>query len=148
MIRPATHEDIPRLIELGEQMHVESRFASLPFDRDKVRGLFAHLIESPDGLLLVAEIDGVPIGGFAGYVVEHYFARTKVASDFGLFIEPASRGGMTAPRLLKAYIEWAKEQGAVMIQAGITTGVHVEQTTRLYEKLGFRNNGQIFELEN
>lgn len=148
MIRTATHEDIPRLIELGEQMHVESRFARLPFDRDKVQALFAHLIESPDGLLLVADADGVLVGGFAGYVVEHYFARTKVASDFGLFIEPASRGGMTAPRLLKAYIEWAKAQGAVMIQAGITTGVHVEQTTRLYEKLGFRNNGQLFELEN
>ena len=98
-------------------------------------------------MLLVAEIDGVPIVALPA-TWSSITARTKVASDFGLFIEPASRGGMTAPRLLKAYIEWAKEQGAVMIQAGITTGVHVEQTTRLYEKLGFRNNGQLFELEN
>lgn len=147
MIRPATHDDIERLVELGEQMHAESRFAKLSFDHDKVRNLFAHLIESPDGLLIVADVDGLIIGGFAGYVVEHYFALTKVASDFGLFVAPEHRGGMTAPRLMRAYVEWAKEQGAVMVQAGITTGVHVNETARLYQKLGFKQAGLLFELE-
>lgn len=145
MIRPATHDDIDRLVILGEEMHVESRFARLPLDVDKVRALFAHLIESPDGLLIVAEKDGEVIGGFAGYVAEHYFARTKVASDFGLFISRQYRGGMTAARLLKAYATWAKERGAVMIQAGITTGVHVEESTRLYRAVGFSQVGTLFE---
>lgn len=147
MIRPATHDDIDRLVILGEEMHVESRFARLPLDVDKVRALFAHLIESPDGLLIVAEKDGEVIGGFAGYVAEHYFARTKVASDFGLFISKQERGGMNAVRLLKAYARWAKEHGAVMIQAGITTGVHVEATSLMYKKIGFRQVGVLFELE-
>lgn len=148
MIRNATHDDIGRLVTLGKEMHAESRFSRLPLDVDKVRALFAHLIESPDGLLIVSEKDGEVIGGFAGYVAEHYFARTKVAADFGLFISPADRGGMTAPRLLKAYAKWAKERGAVMIQAGITTGTHVDETTRLYQALGFRQVGTLFELEN
>lgn len=147
MIRPATHEDIPRLVELGEEMHKESRFACLPFDEDKVRRLFAHLIESPDGLMIVAEENGVVIGGFAGMVHEYYFSRAKLACDFALFVCHEYRGGMAAPRLMKAYIAWAKERGALMIQAGITTGVHVEQTSRLYEKLGFKNAGQLFEME-
>lgn len=147
MIRPATHDDIDRLVILGEEMHVESRFARLPLDVDKVRALFAHLIESPDGLLIVADKDGEVIGGFAGYVAEHYFARTKVAADFGLFISRGDRGGMTAPRLLKAYAKWAKERGAVMIQAGITTGVHVDESTRLYQALGFSQVGVLFELD-
>lgn len=147
MIRPATHDDIDRLVILGEEMHVESRFARLPLDVDKVRALFAHLIESPDGLLIVAEKDGEVIGGFAGYVAEHYFARTKVASDFGLFISRQDRGGMTAARLLRVYATWAKERGAVMVQAGITTGVHVDETTRLYQALGFRQVGALFELK-
>lgn len=146
MIRPATHDDIDRLTELGEQMHVESRFAHLPIDRAKVRALFAHLIESPDGLLIVSEKDGEVIGGFAGYVCEHYFARTKVAQDFGLFIAPEFRGGLSAPRLLKAYVDWAKEKGAAMIQAGITTGVHVEASTQLYLRMGFQPAGNLFEI--
>lgn len=146
MIRPATHDDIDRLTELGEQMHVESRFADLPIDRSKVRALFAHLIESPDGLLIVSEKDGEVIGGFAGYVCEHYFARTTVAQDFGLFIAPEFRGGLSAPRLLKAYIDWAKEKGAAMIQAGITTGVHVEASTQLYLRMGFQPAGNLFEI--
>lgn len=147
MIRPATHDDIDRLVILGEEMHADSHFARLPLDVDKVAALFAHLIESPDGLLIVAEKDSEVIGGFAGYVTEHYFARTKVASDFGLFISRHYRGGMTAARLMKAYATWAKERGAVMIQAGITTGVHVEESTRLYQAIGFRAVGTLFELE-
>lgn len=147
MIRPATHDDIDRLAELGEMMHAESRFARLPIDLHKVRALFAHLIESPDGLLIVSESDGVVIGGFAGYVVEHYFARTLVADDFALFVDPEYRGGMSAPRLLKAYVDWAKGKGAVMIHAGITTGVHVDETAKLYERLGFKLAGQLFEIE-
>lgn len=147
MIRPATHDDIDRLVILGEEMHVESRFARLPLDVDKVRALFAHLIESQDGLLLVSEKDGEIIGGFAGYVAEHYFSRTKVACDFGLFIAHEHRGGMSAPRLMKAYAAWAKEHGAKMIQAGITTGVHVDESSRLYQALGYRQVGALFELE-
>jgi GNAT superfamily N-acetyltransferase len=146
MIRAATHDDIPRLAELGRQMHVESRFARLPLDDGKVRALFVELIESADGLLIVAENGGEVIGGFAGYVCEHYFARTLVAGDYALFIAPEHRGGMAAPRLLKAYVAWAKSRGAVMIQAGITTGVHVEATTQLYQRLGFQPAGALFEI--
>ena len=51
----------------------------------------------------------------------------------------------TSTRLLDNYIAWARTRGADLIQLGITTGVHVEATTRLYESAGFLPAGPLFE---
>lgn len=147
MIRPAIKEDINDLVVLGREMHEESRFAGLTFSEEKVRHLLAHLIDDPNGCLLVSEKDGVIIGGFAGFISEHYFSTDKVANDFALFIGKADRGGMSAALLLRSFVKWAKKQGAALIQVGITTGVHVEESTRLYNALGFKTVGPLFAYE-
>ena len=141
MIRLATLDDIPALIALGAVMHQESRYRVLPYDEEKVRGLLSRMIEHEDGLLLVAEKSGEIVGGFAGLIAEHWFSTSRIATDFALFIHPDHRGGLTAARLLKAFVAWAKEHGAALITAGITTGVHTDATTRLYQSLGFEPVG-------
>ena len=98
MIRNATTEDLPRLLELGEAMHAESRYSIMSFDREKVAGLLTTLMTTDTGFLMVAETDGRIIGGFAGIVSEHWFSHDKLASDIALFIEQefrrqAKRGG-------------------------------------------------------
>ena len=137
MIRPATIDDLPAILELGGRMHMESRFRNLPFDLTKVAGVFSSLIEGA-GLVLVAEMHGRVVGGIAAMVVEHWFSTVKVAQDFALFIEPEHRGSMLAVRLLARYEAWAREQGATAVEMGINTGVHVEQTAKLFELRGFR----------
>lgn len=137
MIRPATLDDLPAILELGGRMHLESRFKALPFDLGKVAGIFERLI-SGAGIVMLAEVDGRIVGGIAGIVLEHWFSTTKVAQDFGLFIEPEHRGGMLAVRLLRKYEAWAFEQGAHAVEMGINTGVHVEQTAKLLELMGMR----------
>lgn len=145
MIRPATAADIPAMLALGEAMHAESRYSALAWCTPKVCGLLDMLLESDKGLVLVAERDGVVVGGFLGFIDEHFFSRETVATDLALFIEPSRRGGVAAARLLKAYVVWATEQGAAQITVGITTGVHVEQTARLFQGCGFAPVGQMFE---
>lgn len=147
MIREATTADIPELLALGEAMHAESRYARMAWCTPKVCGLMDMLLATDDGLVLVAERDGVTIGGFMGMVQEHFFSRDKVAVDLALFVEPSKRGGVVAARLLRAYVGWARARGAAMVQAGITTGVHVEQSARLYEAVGFVPAGQLFDFK-
>jgi GNAT superfamily N-acetyltransferase len=146
MIRPATTADIGALLLLAEAMHAESRYAPLPFDLAKVADLFGGLIGGA-GCLLVAERDGEIVGGLAGWCAEHFFTRAKIASDFGLFVPQNRRGGLVAARLLQAFAAWAQGQGAAMVQAGITTGVNVAATTRLYQGVGFVPVGTIFEYQ-
>lgn len=136
MIRPATIDDLPAILELGGRMHRESRFRALSFDLQKVGDIFGQLIGGA-GIVLVAEVEGRIVGGIAAAVVEYWFSRAKVAQDFALFIEPEHRGGMLAARLLHKYEDWAREQGAHAVEMGVNTGVHVDQTGKMLERLGY-----------
>lgn len=146
MIRTATHEDIQRIVELGEVLHKTSSFADLPFDQDKVSALMRNLIDG-QGVIFVSEVDGVVIGGIAGGVVEMWFCDKRIGFDYSFFIHPDYRGGMSAPRLIIAFTEWAKLNGAIEVHMGITTGIHVEATSRLYEKMGFKLAGPLYKKE-
>ena len=146
MVRLACHSDIPHLLALGEAMHGESRYAALSWDARKVHALIAQLIESPDGLVLVADLqDGEPCGGLLACVDEHFATSARVAYDFAVFVTPGRRGSVLGRCLLDTYVEWARSRGADLIQVGITTGVHVEAATRLYESAGFLPVGPLFE---
>ncbi len=145
-IRPATHDDLGPLMDIAAAMHAESpRFSRLRFSTPKVMQLFLMLIESPDCLLLVADRDGAVIGGMAGMVTPHWFSDDLVSNDYGVFLLPDHRGGMTAARLVRGYIDWAKARGAKMIQLGISTGVQTEETVALYQALGLKQFSVGFE---
>ena len=148
MIRPATLSDVPRLVDLGELMHAESpRFSRLRFSPDKLTGTLSHLIESENGLLLVAESDqGEIIGGLAAIAVEHWCSSDMMATDLALFIAPRHRGSRAAAKLVQAYLSWAGRRGIGVVQLGISTGFHVEQTAKLYSLLGLHQCGLIFEV--
>lgn len=146
MIRPATHADIPRLVELGQMLHGMSSYASLQFDAEKVAELLGSLIDGA-GVVFVSERGGVVTGGLAGGISEHWFSRDRVAFDHSIFVDPQARNGVTASKLVLAFVEWAKHRGAREVRLGITTGLHVEQTARFYRWLGFEDAGQLFRME-
>ncbi len=146
-IRPATSADIPDLIALGRAMHSESRYAVLPFSPEKLADLGARLIEWPDGFLQVASKDGRIVGLMAAFVTEHFCSTAKVAGEYALYVDRDSRGTRAAPYLLRAYKAWAESRGAVLVSAGITTGVHTDVTAKLYSALGFKQVGVVFELK-
>ncbi|BAO29380.1 GNAT family N-acetyltransferase [Sulfuritalea hydrogenivorans] len=145
-IRAASHIDVARIAEIGAVLHAESpRFSRLNLSTPKLMQLFLMLIESPDGLLLVADRAGAVVGGMAGVVTPHWFSDDLVSNDYGVFLLPDQRGGMTAARLVRGYIEWAKAKGAKMIQLGISTGVQTEETVSLYRALGLKQFSVGFE---
>jgi len=143
MIRVATISDMPRLLELGRLMLAESTATPFRFDMGKTAETLAKIMNG-GGVIFVSERDGVIVGGFAGGVCEQWYSRDKVGFDYALFIEPGLRNGLTAIKLVRAFEVWAAEMGAIELRLGITTGVHVESTARLYEYLGFQNIGPMF----
>lgn len=145
MIRPATENDFDALIRLGRMMHAESWYHYLPFNEEKLRGLFAYLMEH--GFIRVHESsEGEIDGGFVGLLTEPWFGNGRIASDLALFILPARRGGTIAFKLLRAFVAWAGERQVDEVTLGISTGVRVEETERLYEHLGFTRVGGLFKM--
>lgn len=78
------------------------------------------------------------VGFIAGVVVEQFLSLDLFACDIGVFVLPEFRGGSCFVRLVKTFENWAKEKGAQEIQLGVSTGVHPEQTVRMYERLGYK----------
>lgn len=149
MIREATHDDIPTMLVLGEEMHRESRYAQHPWNATKVAGLIATLIDSEDGLALVAERDGQMVGGFLGAAFDHWCTDARQSSDFAMFVLPEHRGTTIGARLLRRYAAWARTRGVPdsLIGCGITTGVDLAASTRLYALCGFEHVGNLFTLK-
>lgn len=146
MIRPATHADTARIIELGGLLHSTSSYANSEFDPAKAAGFIDSLIDGL-GVVFVAEINGEVVGGIAGGVTEQWFSSDLLAFDYSFFIDPKTRSGITATRLLLTFIEWARIKGAKNIQIGITTGILVESTSEFYRAHGFVDAGLFFNKE-
>jgi len=145
-IRVPRHEDIEVVVDLGASMHQESAYAFLPFDRDKVRKLFTSYVTSPEiygGF--VADDNGILAGMIGGYISDYFFCDEKVACDMVLFVDPRYRGGRTALRLLRAFRQWAVEQGAQELCLGVSTNVNTASTGRLYEAMGMTHVGGLYK---
>lgn len=146
MIRPATHDDVPRLVELGTLLHQTSCYSEMGYSAEKVEKHLRALIDGL-GVVFAAEVDGKVVGGFAGAVAEQWFSNDLIAFDYSVFIEPGRRQGILASRLILTFKEWARIKGAKQIHMGITTAMNVEGTARLYRHLGFREAGPLFKME-
>lgn len=142
MIRPATLDDLPRLLALGRAMHAESRYSVLSYSADKVLNMLMLVMQR--GLVLVAERDGQVIGGFAGIVEPHWFSTDLIATDLALFVEPNKRGGFAAAALVGGFLDWAEQRGAKMTDILINTGVRIEATAKLFDRLGGTQAGLIY----
>lgn len=148
MIRDATLDDLPGLLALGARMHAESpHFSRLTFSPEVLEQTLRGVIASPHGFLRVGMADGKIAGVFVAMAFQHWCSTDLVASDLALFVEVEHRGSMLAARLIAQYKHWARATGVKpgLINAGVSTGIHVEQTTRLYEACGFKRYGVLLE---
>jgi len=146
MIRAATTDDIPRMVELGQAMHAESpEFRGIRFDADKLARVIAATMANPAGFVQVIERDGEVVGGMVAMATPHYFSPDMVACDLALFVSPEHRGGMAAARLLTSYRNWGKSLGAAKVQLGVMAGIEAWMVEALCERLGARRAGVVME---
>lgn len=141
-LRSATVDDLAAMVALARGMAEESpRFRPYAFLVYRMRTtLEAVLNMGPRGCLLVAEHEGQIVGAFVGLATDHFACDMLQACDLGLFIAPEHRGGTTAARLVRAYLEWCRSIEAEPT-IGINTGVAVERTGLLLQSLGAKQSG-------
>lgn len=146
MIRKATTEDIPTLVELGAKMAAESpEWRDMGYSREKVAALLATLVDSARGLVIVADRGGV-CGGLVAAASEHWACDSVVAFELAIYVDPDARGAVVGIQLVKAYRDWVAANGFKRGTAGVTTGLQTERTAVLYEKAGARRLGVVFDV--
>lgn len=78
------------------------------------------------------------LGGFLGHVSTVFFSRELVAQDLAWYVLPAFRTTNAALLLVRDFENWARGHGASHFMLSQATGINVETTRSLYEKLGYR----------
>ena len=144
-IRQGDVDDIVALVELGREMHAEApSFNQMDYDSSKLLQLGVMLSEQ-GGMFLAEKDDKEIIGMFLGVIVPHFFGQDLMANDLCFFIKKDYRGGTVAPRLVKAFEQWAWANGTKVLRFGVSTGVEAERTLKLYEKLGYTQTGYLID---
>lgn len=127
MIREATHDDIPAIMEMGKRFaDAAGVTAKVGWDDESVRTLLGALIDNEDGVLLVCES-----GMIGGVVYAHPFNNARrVFQEF--FWRSEGREGL---RLLEAAEDAARARGA---DRSIMLGMDsLPRLDRLYSRKGY-----------
>ncbi len=146
MIRPATMEDIDTLLDLAEEFYALTDMADIySFNRKSTRFLLKAFIETPDAVLLVAEIEGCVIGGIGGQLMPatYNFDKKMMFENFW-FIGNDYRGKCNPLKMLKAFEKASKDLGACMILMGAYHHLKFNALTALYGKAGYSPTETIF----
>lgn len=149
-VKQAKILDISELLEIAVQFWQESdTYSQRPINLDKVKTQLQTLILYPSQgcVLIVKDEDNNILGGFMGGIQEEWQSDSLMAFDYCLFVKPEKRGSKAAYMLIKAFIEWAKEQGADWIQCGTATRINTERTVSFYKKMGFDHTGSFLEMK-
>jgi len=144
MIRRATWEDIPDLVAVAENMVNESPEWG-DFDEESMSRTLRNVFRG-GGAAFVAKAPGLPapIGAAVAFLTTRPFSGERFVADLAIWVRPEKRGSLLGAKLVSTLEAWAREEEAVEIQLGVSSGIHPDRTGALYESLGYRASGLVF----
>ncbi len=139
--RPATADDIPRVVELAELMRAElgaMRGGALWLEREAwpepLADAYDALYTRDDALLAVGTIDDVVLG-FGAVVVEQLRSGARLGVVTDLFVEEPARAVGVGEVLIGTLVEHCRAAGCVGVDAAALPGHRAAKN--LFETHGF-----------
>jgi GNAT superfamily N-acetyltransferase len=136
LIRPARPADADALFPLLQQFAMSYRPDRAAFDRH-----LPLLVAADHADLLVAELDGRPVGYALAFHLLTLYANGVVAELQELMVAPEHRGRGIGRRLVTAIIERARAVGAVEVT------VPTRRAAEYYLRLGFEDTATYLKLK-
>ena len=154
-MRRGVHSDVPRLVELLQEMQQKSKFApDIDVDVPTARGLLQTAVQRNGGqhaggsIVLVIEVAGQIEAFIVGILDRVYHIGNRLAAN-DIFLYASDKATKLAPRkLIDGYIAWAlgnKKVAKIMLSWTDALGVDGDKIERLYEGRGFHRVGAIWE---
>lgn len=144
-LRQATKADIPEILDIGTNLHGESRYAGMPYDRAtftrSLEGLFAMQERGKFLILVTVDSEGHIFGGLIGGLESNFFTTAIAAKSMLIWVHPKYRGSAAALRLVSAFKDWAQKKGAVEVCILVSSGVTIGRTDRFVRRLGYKQSG-------
>ncbi|HLY64561.1 MAG TPA: GNAT family N-acetyltransferase [Chloroflexota bacterium] len=144
IVRPATAADIPRVLPLVEKTYLfhdaldRARFGAIPGGAEKYHGWLSRLVDSDDGVFLVAELDG-RLAGFTIGVMQsdaRIYKVQRIGFIHDLWVDEDVRRQGIARELVSKAIARFEALGAEQVRLDTAGSNEVART--LFTSLGFR----------
>lgn len=137
MIREATLEDVPAIIEMGQRFFDASGYDGMTsYDPVSASTTYINLIQSPDGILLVHDGENGPDGMTGALLFPFFFNNShKHGQEVFWWVNPESRG--SGVQLFRALENIARERGAKSLAMATVASLESEAVGRIYERFGY-----------
>lgn len=140
MIRDATKEDIPKLLELGKKFFKATEYASfMPFSEENTINIINELIDGDSGILLVLDNNGVS-GMIGGLVYPFYMSKDLTGQELFWWCEDKGKG----LGLLDAIEKQAKEKGAKTFNMMSLDKLTPERLDKIYLSKGYTRSEHTY----
>lgn len=138
-IRHLLKDELPLCLEHGKAFHKEFNLAGSFVPEVFIRNWNIFYERNIGTVLTLWDDRHTLIGGLGGLLAPDLFDARLCASEIFWFVAKEHRAGSGALRLLKAYEDWAFEQGAVEARlVFLKGGVADERLEKVYRKMGYR----------
>jgi len=145
MIREAHPSDRGSIFELLLKMHAETMFSVFAVSETRLRESIEDFLLPDSGLFTcVFEADGAIQGVFFGHISSTWFSDDLCGFDDVWYVSPAYRGTIESVRMLRRFEWWCKDSGCKAALVGVSSGVMVDRTSAILERLGYGRLGGLF----
>lgn len=116
-IRQADESDVTALVAMGLHFQNTTDYAEhLRATEETLTTVVGHLLSNPNAVIFVAVNGTRLIGMIASTLYTQPMSGECIGSEICWWMEPDSRGGRIAIRLLRTAETWALNRGAVIFQ--------------------------------
>lgn len=139
IIRPANTADTSAIVAMGSRFFAQTEYARFAQYSDASAAALTQMMRD-DGVLLVAEHDGVLVG-MVGLVIAPFLFNhaLRSAHEVMWWVDPDAQGSGAGKALLAAVEPACRDAGAVAIQM-IHLANSPPQAQALYERMGYQHS--------
>lgn len=145
-MRLATPEDIEGLLVVGEQVFGGGHpTLTQGFDRDKSRKYLIWLMERDTAFCIVAEKDGLIIGGLAGIMLPDFFSNEISGTELFFGVADGYRSVSLAHDMVRVFTQICLQMGATNVRFNPSTDPKWLRYRQFLAKMGFEERAVTME---
>lgn len=145
MIRPINKNDILQMAILGKDAHAESIWSDKEYTPLHSMRVLSHCVDN--GIAFLDERDGEISGWIWGDYSKNIFAESMQANCISLYVVPKYRTGSIGLKLIKAFINKAKQDEIDEILLGTISMKDEKERNKvnaLFKRIGAKSYGHIW----
>lgn len=139
ILRDATEADVLDIVLSVKQFCKEVPHPAWgKFEANKVKDLVTGLIQNELGFVKIVTHEDEVVGALIGCATELPMNSYVFAQELMFWLEPDHRNGKTSPKLIDAYVQWAKDINCDFIRLSTLDELLDSRAGILFKRKGFK----------